>query len=124
MIGFKVSVNDEKIGICGFEDWSVLNSILSVVRDRYTTEDLNFFVRGLSRKNDEGFSEHVRFVERNVTIGDRISIEIVETEQAIQTVKRYRSDSEVEESPFTDEEIEDMERREYEYLKAKFEVSP
>jgi hypothetical protein len=48
-------------------------------------------------------------------------INIVETDQPDPPVRRYRSDRKVQESPFSDEEIEQMEREDYERLKAKFE---
>jgi hypothetical protein len=48
-------------------------------------------------------------------------IEVIETDAPDPPVRRYRSDREVQESPYSDEEIEQFEREELRRLKAKFE---
>ncbi len=56
-----------------------------------------------------------------MTVGSKVVINIVETDQPDPPVRRYRSDRLVQESPFSEEEIEQMEREDYVRLKAKFE---
>lgn len=55
---------------------------------------------------------------RNLAVGMQVTIKIVEADRADEPVRRYRSDREVQENPFTDEEIE---REDWLRLKAKFE---
>ena len=75
----------------------------------------------MSKSNADGAQYHVRWSKRQLTIGSKITIEITETDAPDEPERRYRSDREVQESPYSDEEIEQFEREEWLRLKAKFE---
>lgn len=62
----------------------------------------------------------ITFAGRSV-VGSKVVIEVIETDAPDPPVRRYRSDREVQESPYSDEEIEQLEREELRRLKAKFE---
>ncbi|MEM6554810.1 MAG: hypothetical protein AAF642_02985 [Pseudomonadota bacterium] len=123
MLAFKVTVNGEQVGVCGFEDWAVLSAHVSAGRgDRNEVLDgVRLHVGGLERGSGEGPAHHLRFIGKLLQIGDKVLFEIVDTDDVMTPLKRFRSDHEVQESPFTDEEVERMERETYEELKAKFE---
>jgi len=123
MLAFEINVNKEYIGNCGFEDWVVLNAILTALKpkDAPDEENVSFNVGGLADVNSENTGQYVRLIQRDLQIGDIIEIKIVESGQVIDPIKRYRSDSKIQENPFTEEEILQMEREDYERLRAKFE---
>lgn len=123
MLAFEINVNDEYIGQCGFEDWVVLNAILTALKPRDTPdeENVSFSVGGISEVNSENAGQHVRLIQRGLKIGDVVEIKIIESDYVIDPIKRYRSDSQIQENPFTEEEILQMEREDYERLRAKFE---
>lgn len=54
-------------------------------------------------------------------LGDKVEIEIVSTEDVTPPMKRYRSDREVQESPFTEDEECEMRYENYLELKKEFE---
>ncbi len=123
MLAFEINVNKEYIGKCGFEDWVVLNAILTALKpkDAPDEENISFSVGGLAEVNSENTGQHVRLIQRDLQIGDIVEIKVVETDHVIDPIKRYRSDSQIQENPFTEEEILQMEREDYVRLKAKFE---
>ncbi|WP_310467391.1 hypothetical protein [Sphingomonas sp.] len=128
MLAFELFVDDRRICVAGMEDWAVMSVILSGVRRREQDPDdagrLDIAAGGLSETGADGASFHSRWEKVDLTVGSRVVINLVETDQPDPPIKRYRSDREHHESPFTDEEIEEMEREDYARLKAKFEPSP
>jgi hypothetical protein len=124
MLAFEISIDGERFARAGFADWSVLSAHVTAVQEGAGRPDrkgeLEFSVGGLSKSNSDGAQYHVRWSKRQLTVGSKITVEIVETEDPDEPERRYRSDREVQESPYSDEEIEQFEREEWERLKAKF----
>ena len=123
MLAFSVTVNDDHIGVCGFEDWSVLIATLTAGRgeSEEALDGIQLRVGGLERGTENNPAHHLRHIFKRLEVGDKIEIEIVDSAEVMQPIKRYRSDREVQESPFTNEELEEMDRKAYEELKAKYE---
>jgi hypothetical protein len=126
MLAFELFIDDERICLAGMEDWAVMSVIVSAVRARDGGErpreaKLDVHVGGLSEDDSDGVAHHARWARIDLTTGSRVSVNVVETDHPDPPVRRYRSDREVHESPFTDEEIEEMEREDWLRLKAKFE---
>lgn len=123
MLAYSVKINGDHAGVCGFNDWAVLTATLAAGRGKAerALDGIEFRVGGLERGSEDSPAHFVRFVLERLDVGDKIEIEIVESEVVMEPLRRYRSDREVQESPFTDEELERMERETYEELKAKFE---
>ena len=124
MFAFKISINGNTPRVCGFEDWNILHAIINAKRadGGYIDRDqYDISVGGLALRNATDTNEHVRFGEIELSLGDEISIMLIDTENVEQPKKRYRSDAQVQENPFTDEEIHAFEKADYERLKAKFE---
>lgn len=121
MLAFEISVNNEYIGKCGFEDWVLLNAYVTASKRGAApdVENISFSVGGLAEEKSE--NQHVRIIQRDLKIGDVVEIKILESDHVIDPIKRYRSDSQIQENPFTEEEILQMEREDYERLRAKFE---
>ena len=122
MIAFRLSINGDNPKDYGFEDWSILTSHLFARRNPESRDidDIEFSINGLAEEVEANTLEHVRFGKLALKVGDNLTIQIVETESVEKPIKRYRSDSLVQENPFTKEEIFEMERQEYERLKDKF----
>jgi hypothetical protein len=127
MLAFELFVDDERICLAGMEDWAVMSVILSAVRSGQRPDGqpregkLDVHVGGLSEDDPDGVAHHARWARIDLATGSRVSVNVVETDHPDPPARRYRSDREIHESPFTDEEIEEMEREEWLRLKAKFE---
>lgn len=123
MIVFEVTINGQKIKSCGTENCSVLNVILNSVGFKSADDlgDLHLRMGGMTDSDEENVCYHLRFGEVPLKIGDEVSVRIIESNQADAPIKRYRSDRERKESPFTEEEILEFDKIEYERLKKIFE---
>ena len=125
MLGFELLVDDERICVAGMEDWSVMSVILSALRPRYGDRardgELNVSAGGLSETDANGASYHARWARVDLKVGSRVVINVVETDEPDPPIRRYRSDHEVQEPAYTEEEIEEFEREDWLRLKAKFE---
>jgi hypothetical protein len=128
MLAFELFVDDRRICLAGMDDWAVMSVILTGVRRRKDNPDdsgrLDVSVGGLSETDADGAAYHQRWEKVDFAVGSRVVINLVEADEVDPPVRRYRSDRKVQESPFSDEEIEEMEREDYERLKAKFEPKP
>lgn len=126
MIAIKIRVNGDLLYVIGQEDVSILNSNLVVSRDnseRGVDDYIRLNAGGLSQDTEKGYPEHFRYKSQNLQIGDVVEMEIVDTDEIDAPVKRYRSDQEVQENPFTDEEWREMRYNDYLQLKEEFEVN-
>jgi hypothetical protein len=124
MIAFKIIVNGKQVVIAGQDDWSVLAMHVSATRDKgesSSTDYVRYSVGGLSQQNSEGISQHFRWPEIDLAVGDRVEVEVIETTEIDQPKKRYRSDHQVQEDPFTEEEAREMRYQDYLELKKEFE---
>jgi hypothetical protein len=125
MLAFEVFIDDQRVCLAGFDDWAVLSAIISAVQRREpmpgARDEIELSVGGLSETDASGVSHHLRWVRTELQVGTKVTVNIVETDRPDEPVRRYRSDREVQESPFTDEEIEEMERADWLRLKPKFE---
>jgi hypothetical protein len=125
MLAFDIVIDGERLARAGFEDWSVLSAHVTAVKERHGARqrdgELEFSVGGLSRCDEDGAAHHVRWAKRDLGVGSRIAIEVIDTDAPDEPLCRYRSDRDVQESPYSAEEIEQFEREEFLRLKAKFE---
>ncbi len=123
MLAFDVLLNGKKTMLAGFEDWDVLHAILSAhrLREEGADDEFEMSVGGLALPRIEGQHEHVRWARLRLSIGDEVTIRLLEVSRADTPKKRYRSDKAVQEDPFTEEEIYEMQKKTYLELKRKFE---
>jgi hypothetical protein len=127
MLSFKVEIDDKEFVLAGFEDWSILSLHVNARRgnpdstfESSHTDEARFSVGGLSKPDASGVSYHVRWRDQELSVGSRIVVRVVETEDPDAPLKRYRSDSKVQENPFTEEEMREMQRKSYLELKKEF----
>jgi hypothetical protein len=125
MLAFEIWVDDERLCVAGIADWALLSVGVTGRRHRHPDaprgDDIELDVGALSGPDATGVSHHVRWNGRTLHSGTKVTIQIVETESPDQPTRRYRSDKEVQEEPFTDDEIAEFERATWLRLKAKFE---
>jgi hypothetical protein len=125
MLAYHICIDGERVALAGVDDWAVLSAHVTAVRERcgepLKLHEVEFSVGGLSRRDGGGAGHHVRWKTHELGIGSEVRIRLVDTETPDEPLRRYRSDREVQESPFTAEEIEEFERAEWLRLKAKFE---
>ena len=123
MLAYEIKLNGKKKVLAGIEDWDVLHAIISARRgrDEESGDDIELSVGALAQPKIDHQYEHVRWGRWRLSVEDELTIHLVEVSQADPPKKRYRSDREVQEDPFTQEEIDQMEREDYLRLKKKFE---
>ena len=123
MLAFDVLLNGKKTMLTGFEDWAVLHADITAnrAREEGTDDEFEMSVGGLALPRIEGQHEHVRWGRLRLSIGDEVMIRLVEVSRADTPKKRHRSDKAVQENPFTEEEIYEMQKETYLKLKKKFE---
>ena len=126
MLAYEIVIDGKKYVTAGVEDWSILSLHVtasrveenSKVRDGY----LECSVGGLTVPDEADVRHHFRWTNAPLCIGSRISINVVETPSVDPPKKRYRSDTKIQDNPFTEEEIREMRYRNYLELKAEFEA--
>ena len=96
MITFKVSLNGTKVCTAGVRDVGVLSAMVTWVRRKPENrqrggsreEKLSVEVGGL----DSDANEHLRWLSRRLRVGDRLAIEVIESETADTPKRRHRDD--------------------------------
>lgn len=128
MIAFKIEIDGEEVVTAGFDDWSILALHVNASRGdpisafaRAREDEVRFSVGGLSGRDDAGAAHHVRWKERLLEIGSQVTVKVVDTDRPDFPLNRYRSDANIQESPFTDEELKEMRWQDYLELKKEFE---
>ncbi len=128
MLAFKIEIDGEEAVIAGFEDWSILSLHVTASRGQSTSpfesarnDEVRCSVGGLSEADSAAVSHHVRWKERTLPVGSRVTVTVVEVDSPDAPIKRYRSDSKVQECAFTETEMKEMRRADYLDLKKEFE---
>jgi hypothetical protein len=123
VFAIQVSVNGVKIATAGIEDWGLIHADVMANRARGPDEEdcYELNVGGLAQQVTPGKHEHVRWGRHNLTVGDEITIRLLNTCKTDEPIKRFRSDKTVQENPFTEDEIRQMKWETYIELKKIFE---
>jgi hypothetical protein len=122
MLAFKIQVDDEEAVIAGVEDWSVLGFNVTATRSDASEQagHLRASSSGLSLPDQNSVCQHFRWEERELTIGSRLVVTLIDTDEPHPPLKRYRSDAKIQEDPFTEEESREMRRQDYLELTKEF----
>ena len=113
MIAIEVTINDEPAFVAGIEHLSAVSAILTTaLRDAKdglgAQRETTFHVDGLHAETEERRS----WVRRELTLGDRITMQIVNVPHASEPVSIEKVDPDF---------LEKQRRRHYEALKRKYE---
>ena len=128
MLAFRVEIDGELAHIAGVADWSLLAMHITASRGDATApvesarqDSTRYSVGGLSQPDESDICQHFRWQERELAIGSTVCVEVVETDAPDPVIKRYRSDAQVQENPFTDAEMRALRFQDYMALKKEFE---
>jgi hypothetical protein len=124
MLAFHISLNDRLVGVRGVEDWSILDLIVMAKSHEPGAHHPDGLIEaktgGMTSPDNDGRRYHVRWADLPLQVGSKLTIQIVDVPAADLPAKRYRSDAEVQEDPFTDEEAREYRYQSYLELKAEF----
>ena len=126
MLAFLVEIEGHPSFVAGVDDWSVLGLHVSALRGEANNPQglephIDFSIGGLSRAGSDGVSYHFRWPRVDLELGATVKVTLVESDSPDPPAKRYRSDREVQESPYTEEEFREMRYQNYLELKKEFE---
>ena len=122
-----VEIDGERVVVAGVEDWSILALHVNARRGRDNPakpdepDDLEFCVGGLTEPDGDKVRHHFRWPRRGLRVGSTVKITLLDVNECDPPTKRYRSDSEIQECPYTDEEMREFRRKDYLELKKEFE---
>ena len=116
MVAFKVSLNGKHVCTAGVRDFGVLSANVTWVRRRPENsrdgesieEELTADVGGL----DSRTREHLKWLARRLAVGDRLTIEVVESDRVDKPKRRQCDDR---------RKVERAKKRYFERLKKEFE---
>jgi hypothetical protein len=124
MLALQIEIDDQPPLIAGAEDWSLLSVDVIALRgepQERNEPDIDASVGGLTGRNAEGVAHHFRWPRVPLTIGSTVKVTLVAVASVHAPAKRHQSDSKVQEDPFTEEELREMNRQYYLELKQEFE---
>ena len=124
MLALRIEIDDHPPLVAGVEDWAILAAHVNAVcasAYKRDSDDLDFSVGGMTKDNEEGVAHHFRWPRVPLKIGSTVRITLVNTDTADPPAKRYRADKEVQENPFTEDEMHEMRYQDYLALKKEFE---
>jgi hypothetical protein len=122
MFALVISINGTQVLTAGVEDWDLLHTDIMAKREKgVELGEYELNVTGLPVQVEKGKLEHLRWGRRPLKVGDEVTIRLAEVTTADAPIKRYRSDREVQEDPFTEEEVRQRQWETYLALKEKFE---
>jgi hypothetical protein len=110
-LGFHVQLNDETPIRAGDDAISVLTTMITYVA---RSHEIELRVGGLWVSQSSG-KEHVGWLQRELRVGDRIVLTVTDSGDVDPPAHRTQEDPEL---------VEQMERKYYEQLKARFETGP
>ena len=130
MLALKIEIDGDPVVIAGVEDWSLLAVHITGSRGDATApvvsarpDDVRYSVGGLTQPDSSGVCHHFRWKDRTLAVGSKVSVPVVDVDAADPPVKRFRSDAQVQENAFTDEEWRGLRYQDYLELKKEFEGS-
>ena len=115
---FRITADDQEPIVAGLRDGALVS--VHIVQTKDGIQSLH--IGGLTDADANGISYHVRWGNHTLQVTDKLTVEVLTTKQTDEPTRRYRSDADVQESPYTDEEWHEMDRLEYLRLKEIFEA--
>ena len=85
MTALEVQVNGERVCVAGKEGLNILNAAVTWLKSQETWD---FRVRGIT--DQEGYEEHLSWLDRELRTGDSITVTVVEIECLNEPQRRYR----------------------------------
>ena len=130
MLALEVKIDGVVFAIASVSDWYSLGLRITALRGdpeapavSARTDHVELSVSGSAQENSHEVFEHLRWGNADLGLGSEVQIRVIDTKEHTSPLRRYRSDREVQEEPFTQEEIREMRRKTYLELKQEFEGS-
>jgi hypothetical protein len=121
VLAFRVEVDGEELAVAGVEDWAVLALHITASRSSPTEHGRSHVsIGGLALPGEAPGHHHFRWKEKDLETGARVVVTLLDTDTPTAPVKRFRSDAEVQEDAFTEEEAREMRLKDYLELKKEF----
>lgn len=123
MLAFRIEVDGEEVAVAGVEDWAVLALHVTATRSDASEHPFghsHVSVGGLALPGETPGHHHFRWKDRDLQVGSRVVVSVVETDKPTPPAKRFRSDAEVQEDSFTEAEAREMRLKDYLELKKEF----
>lgn len=131
MLALQVEIDGEPAVVAGVADWSVLALHITGSRgdpsapvESARADDVRYSVGGLTQPNSEGVCHHFRWGDKHLAVGSKVVVIVVDVKTPDAPIKRYRSDAQVQEPPFTEEEARELRYQDYLQFKKEFEGTP
>lgn len=122
MKAFRVVADGQPMGDFGVPDVGVSHVSIVILRSPNSgLFEYTFSVGGMTEPDDAKVCWHYRWACPEIREGSRLEIEIVESANCIAPTRRYRSDHEVQEPAFTQDELRALRHADYLELKKEFE---
>ena len=128
MLALQVEIDRQLLAVAGVDDWGLLSLHVTANRGDPSApapsariDRIDLSVGGMTDSNEHGTAEHIRWGSCDLKVGSVVTLKIVDTNDVTPPIRRYRSDRQVQEEPFTPEEIREMRWQSYLELKQEFE---
>jgi hypothetical protein len=86
MLAFEVSVNGHGMIVAGVEDWSILTTHVTALREkngvRMRRDEIELHTGGMTLPETDGYSRHFRWDRYALQVGDIVSLKVVNTDTA------------------------------------------
>jgi hypothetical protein len=128
MLALQIEVDGNPYLTASTEDWALLCLTVAARRGEAASptqslraDRIDLSVGGRSQSNEQGISQFLRWGGLDLTVGSSVTVTLIETDSPTPPIRRYRSDDEVQEQPFTKEELRESRWKDYLELKKEFE---
>ena len=85
MTALEIQVNGKKVCVAGKEGLNILSAAVTWLKSHETWD---FRVRGIT--DEQGYEEHLNWLDERFTVGDSITMTLVETDAPSEPQRRYR----------------------------------
>ena len=85
MIALEIYSNGKKVCTVGPEGMGILSAAATWLG---SGETWDFRVRGIT--NERGYDEHLNWIDKKLSVGDTITLNVVDTDEQDEPTRRYR----------------------------------
>lgn len=84
-MALEIHVKGEKVCVASNEGLTILHAAVT----RHESRDVwHFHVRGIT--DEKGYEEHLSWIDQQLSVGDTVTLKVIETTEADEPKRRYR----------------------------------
>lgn len=127
MKAFRIEIDGQHVGdfgVSGFSFQSLIFNLSRGMSDAHPSlrdDQCDFSISGMTERDESGKCHSYRWSTRKMPVGMRVTVEVVESSNGVIPVKWVPEEGELEQPPFTKEELREMWYEDYLRLKKEFE---